>query len=199
MTKILYHGTSERNLESILKTGLAPRGRKKSIWKEHPSAPDRVYLTDAYAVYFAVIAAKKGEKGVILKVEVDTANLVADEDALAQTKIADADFLNSMSIKGKTAYWKKNAPKYPKLAEYSLDALGNAAHMGVIPPDQILKTVVFDVVPELVFGHDPTISVINYRLLGPCYRKALAEFVETDGKEGRNVSYDFSHLMKEAG
>jgi hypothetical protein len=196
---ILYHGTSIRNLESILKNGLTPRGRRKSLWKDHPSAPDRVYLTNAYAVYFANVAAQKGEKGVILKVEVDVDNLVADEDALAQTKIADADALNAMSIKAKTAYWRKNAPKYPQLAQYSLDALGNAAHMGVIPPDQILKTVVYDVTPELVFGHDPTISVMNYRLLGPAYCKALAEFVETDGKEGRNVSYDFSHLLKETG
>jgi len=200
MTKILYHGTSEANLDQILRVGLKPRGKKKSLWTEHPSAPNRVYLTDAYAIYFANCAVKIGERAVILKVEVPEFKLVADEDALAQTKIVDEDFkfLNDLDIKERTKFWKKNAPKYPHLAEFSLRALGNAAHMGVIKPSQIVKFVTYDVTPEMIFGHDPTISVLNYKLLGEGYRTALAKFVDTDGKEGRNSRESLDALWQKA-
>jgi hypothetical protein len=186
---ILYHGTSEKFLDNILREGLSPRLSRKSHWKAHPSAKDRVYLTNAYAVYFATAVAEKGERGVVLQVDVDVSKLVADEDALAQCKIVDEDLqhLNAMNLKERTKFWKKQAPRYPELAQISLERLGNVAHMGVIPPAQIVKFVTFDIVPEIVFGHDPTISVLNFTLLGNCYKKALREFVESDGKEGRVV------------
>jgi hypothetical protein len=201
MSKILYHGTSEANLDDILKNGLKPRGKKKSLWKDHPSAPDRVYLTSAYAIFFANAAVKTGEKAVILKVEVSDTKLVADEDALAQANISDEDFkfLNDLSLTERTKFWRKNAPKYPHLAEFSLNALGNVAHMGVIQPRQIVKFVTYDVTPEMIFGHDPSITLLNYKLLGESYRQTLAKFVDTDGKEGRNGREAFDALWKKVG
>jgi hypothetical protein len=186
---ILYHGTSDLVLDQILKNGLKPRGRKRSLWKEHPSASDRVYLTKAYAVYFACHAKHTmGGNGLILEVDVDPQNLVADEDALAQ-----ADRFNAPlggSIKEKTKFWRKEAPFYPHLAEFSLRVLGNAAHMGVIPPSQIKKHLVFPVTPDLIYGHDPSITVMNYAFMGQSYVNALSKFVETDGKEGRVVKFE---------
>ena len=53
----LFHGTSQKHLNSILKKGLMPRGKKPSNWEEYPSANDRVYLTRSYAIFFAIQSA----------------------------------------------------------------------------------------------------------------------------------------------
>ena len=56
----LYHGTSSRFLDRILKHGIKPRGKGTSQWDKFPSRPDLVYLTTAYPFYFAIQAIKKG-------------------------------------------------------------------------------------------------------------------------------------------
>jgi len=188
---ILYHGTNSDALDQIMTKGITPRGQRKSLWEAYPSARDRVYLTDAYAIYFACCAAKDGQQGVILQVDVNPRRLVADEDALAQAKCTDLSVLNGMNLQQKTAWWRKNAPKYPGLASDSLRLLGNAAHMGTIFPSQIVKVIKFDVTPEIVLSNDPTITIMNYQLLGTEYRNALKLFVETDGKEGRRPAYPY--------
>jgi hypothetical protein len=65
----LFHGTSAKKLDKIFKEGIKPRGRKKSLWAEHPSAPDRVYLTKAYALFFGSMAAGEDDsEGAVLEV-----------------------------------------------------------------------------------------------------------------------------------
>lgn len=73
----LYHGTSERYLDSILKHGLLPRSQSNESgnW-DHTvqSADDRVYLTKGYAPYFAFSAVEAGERWLIL--EIDKSKLI---------------------------------------------------------------------------------------------------------------------------
>ena len=106
---ILYHGTTSRHLDSIREHGLLPRyDERPTRWDENPSATDRVYLTNAYAVWFAWTAAEAGEKGVVVAVDVEEEDLVADEDYLAQTNWQDEAlaFLQDMSLEQRTLYWK---------------------------------------------------------------------------------------------
>ena len=177
-----FHGTTENCLNSIEKHGLMPRGKRKGVWKEFPSANDRVYLTNAYAVWFAWTAAKANEKGVVVAVDVEMEDLVADEDYLAQTNWQDEElaFLQDMSLQERTLYWKERAPCFPNMAEYSLINLGTVAHMG--PCHDIVKIVEFN--PVDAIDHDPTISLMNFRFFGDQYRAMTKDFVESDGKLG---------------
>jgi len=70
---LLYHGTSAKFLEPILRDGLRPRGTDGGRWQEWPSRPDCVYLTSAYGFYFAM--ACPTEDGDRLVLEIDTAQL----------------------------------------------------------------------------------------------------------------------------
>ena len=68
----LYHGTSERHLESILKNGILPRNETNvsGNWDHTiPSSDDRVYLTKGYAPYFAFSSAESGERWLIIEVD----------------------------------------------------------------------------------------------------------------------------------
>ena len=188
-----FHGTTEGCLNSIEKKGLMPRGKRKGVWQEFPSANDRVYLTTAYAIYYAPAAATilkqqggKKERGVVIEVDPYPGKFVADEDALAQQNWMDEEFLwlNELSLEDRTAFWRKNAPEYPGMAWWSQEALGTFAHMGKIPPSQIKKVVTFDITTDHLFGHDPSITLMNYKILGGRYEAALALFVDSDGKEG---------------
>ena len=180
---ILYHGTTSRHLDSIREHGLLPRyDERPTRWDENPSATDRVYLTNAYAVWFAWTAAEAGEKGVVVAVDVEEEDLVADEDYLAQTNWQDEAlaFLQDMSLQERTLYWKERAPSFPPMAQHSLANLGTVAHMG--PCLDIVKIVEFD--PLVAMEHDPTISLLNFRMLGDQYRAMTKDFVESDGKLG---------------
>jgi len=188
-----FHGTTENCLNSIEKHGLIPRGKRKGVWKEFPSATDRVYLTTAYAIYYATAAAtivkqRNGKKlrGVVIEVDPYPGNFVADEDALAQQRWMDEEFLwlNELSLEDRTAFWRNNAPDYPGMAWWSQEALGTFAHMGKIPPSQIKKVVTFDITEDHLFGHDPSITLMNYKMLGGRYEAALQLFVDSDGKDG---------------
>jgi hypothetical protein len=188
----LYHGTSSVSLKMIMEKGIRPRGKRRSLWKEHPSAIDRVYLTRAYAVYFACHAAKEHKSNaVVIEVDVDEANLVPDEDALAQVKISDEEFLflNKLDLAERTRYWKEAAPIYPELWQKSIEWLGNCAHMGTIPASQITRYVEFEPTLEIMLGHDPVISISNYKFMGEQYVRCLGQFVESGGKEGRRVQH----------
>ena len=101
---ILYHGTTSRHLDSIREHGLLPRyDERPTRWAENPSATDRVYLTNAYAVWFAWTAAEAGEKGVVVAVDVEEEDLVADEDYLAQTNWQDEHWPSFRTCRCKSA------------------------------------------------------------------------------------------------
>jgi len=196
---ILYHGTSTKHLEQIKIDNLTPRGwkkRKGNDWGEYPSATDRIYLTNCgYAFFFAFNAASVTKsKPVVLEIELPEDDedmmlrLIPDEDPLAQHTFIEGhhlDFLNKLDLKKRTSWWKRHAPAYPALASATLEAMGTAAWYGDIGWGEqegwgIRKVV--EVPEEYSFRFDPTISLMNYRILGEEYRRVIKEFMDSDGK-----------------
>lgn len=64
MSLILYHGTSSKYLPSILREGIKPRKlTRQSNWKTTiESRNDMVYLTNAYALYFAICSLRQKKR-----------------------------------------------------------------------------------------------------------------------------------------
>lgn len=84
MTRIyLFHGTSSKLAPAIKRNGLLPRNVSgKSVYEGAlESAPDLIYLTDVYAVQFALIACKTfGGSPVVFRALVDDDALLPDTD-----------------------------------------------------------------------------------------------------------------------
>jgi hypothetical protein len=172
--RTLYHGTSERHLDSILRDGLKPRGRKRGNWKSYPSIAGHVYLTEAYAGYFATVAAKKGERALIVEACLeDDSRLYPDEDFIAQALAAQ----NKRSIEVYHDEVVKTIAYYRDYVQASLDGLGNVSHRGVIPPSAISRYVLVDTKKQsdvIMLALDPTISLMNYQFCGAKYRSINA-------------------------
>lgn len=173
---ILYHGTTDRHLPTILKNGIQPRGKQRSNWKSAPSRNDCVYLTNAYPAYFAYSATKvdSEEQLLILEVNVSPLFLLPDEDWLEQVTrkqpgLAPAD--KSMGVR--TAWYRRRLESFQSHAPDSLAGIGNAAHKGEIGRTQIRRyaTMPFETYAQMTLcGHDPSISVQNYHFVGDRYR-----------------------------
>ena len=70
-----FHGTSAQNLNDILQRGIQPRGEAVGNWPDLPSAPDHVYLTTAYPLWYAYSSidatAYAMDMALLLEVETD--------------------------------------------------------------------------------------------------------------------------------
>ena len=182
----LYHGTSERHLTTILNDGLVPRGRRKGNWKHSIlSAPDRVYLTNAYPIYFAFAATTPGSKegGVIIEVDTElmaAQRFVPDEDALEQSTRGRDNV--SGNIKERTLHYRNAAPMYSMFADESIAALGTCAYMGKVEAQHISRVAVIshDKLIELALHFDPMISLANYYIMGEHYRSSVRWLSEGD-------------------
>ena len=169
----LYHGTSTKYLDDILKQGIKPRYEKESIWEDNPSRPDMVYLSSAYAVYFSQVASYRlGGKPVVFEVKVNSKSLYPDEDFLEQITRVDPAWKDTLSLgmEERTAWFKKNMLDYKTAYADSLGALGNACHKGIIKPKNIIRYSILDESKILEYS-DPTITLMNYQILGGRYRK----------------------------
>lgn len=174
----LYHGTSERLVPRILRRGLQPRGRRASRW-QHASAPDRVYLTTAYAPYFAANACRGGERWAIIELDTDRlepGHLLPDEDWLEQSSRGDPAMpaaLQAMDMAGRTRWFRNRAADFAELWSASLDGLGTCAHRGTVMPTAFTRLALIDPrrSPAMALrALDPSISLLNYRLCGAAYR-----------------------------
>lgn len=155
-----------------------PRGRRKGNWKHSIlSRRDAVYLTNAYALYFAVNAQRNKDERLAI-VEIDTAGLnpwllVPDEDAIEQLNRG-KDGLDG-SLEQRTKHYRKELPRYVGHSQWeaSLKALGNCAYMGHIAANAITRVAYIDVkqAPMLILaGMDPSITLMNYLIIGKKYR-----------------------------
>lgn len=182
---ILYHGTSARYREAIERDGLLPRDEtgKSSKWDaKYPSHPDMIYLTNTYAIFYAIAAAEGDENGLIVEVEVDEDYLYPDEDPLAQvTGKEDYDGLADMSLEQRTDYFRENMYEFQHLYPESLRLLGTCCHAGGIAVDEIKRIVEFPIMGDLVMAHDPCISVMNYKFRGEYYINQLQRFMDSGG------------------
>jgi len=201
----LYHGTRLGLLPEILKRGIVPRGKENSSsnWEEE-SIPGHIYLTEAYAPYYALCAANKNnDKVLVLEVETEKfidRSFYPDEDYIFQ--------LNKIRKKALTlSEIRNNIEHYRSLTWDSLSKLGNVAYKGCIPATAITRYVIFnqDERPYITSKVDPTITVINYHLLGKFYRdftKWMFEDVPDFGKpfvlppEMVNEKEELLHIME---
>jgi len=210
----LYHGTSEKVARLSMAEGLKTKDStgSKGNW-EHSvdSAGDRVYLSVAYAGYFANCAAENGEKWGIVEIDTDLLDedyLLPDEDFLEQASrnevppddddmghffddLRDANELpdGAERMKARTTFYRDNAPLlFAHLWEHSVEHLGNCCHLGDIPPEAITRVAVFD--PEsnsdIYWSVDPCITLMNYRICSPKYKaitRWLAGYEDIDAKD----------------
>lgn len=184
-TVILAHGTSASRLPSILRDGIRPRGQTPSLWDACPSHPYRVYLSDAYAFYFAHHAVDDAdENAVIIEVEVPWSSLWPDEDCLGQMTDGTQGWAHdlrerTLQLLAETETW--GAEQREHYARLSLQHIGNVSHQGTIPPSSIrrIAEVPRADIPRLVLNEfDPIISTINYRYLGATHRDFQSSLFE---------------------
>ena len=170
----LYHGTTTKYLNSIKEKGITPR-YKNSIgnWKDNPSRADMIYLSNAYASYFAfVTSGEQGGEPLVLEVNVKEDRLYPDEDYLEQfTRVDPAwkEIVEQTSMEFRTRHFKETLLDYKDYFEDSLQFLGNACHKGIIKPKNIVRYSILDDDKVLEYS-DPTITLQNYIYLGERYR-----------------------------
>lgn len=173
----LYHGTTAKVARAALTGGLRPRGNRKSNW-DVPSRADAVYLTSAYALHFATACANPKEKLLgIVEVESDRLNpfrLAPDEDFLEQCGRKHDGVEGDMHARTKHyrdqlwGYQCETGGKPNWL--HSVEGLGNCAHEGPIPVKAITRiALVSKERQDIIWASDPTISLLNFRLLGDYY------------------------------
>lgn len=178
---ILYHGTSTDYLDQILNEGILPRKVTQhagNYGEEVPSPENLVYLTSAYAVYYAHGAAKaKGSNPVVFAVEADESDLYPDEDFIA----------DCLRRAGQGEWKQLRKDRHPYLYEdYWRESLD---HNGVVCTHAILPEQILDhrIIPRgetnLLFalGMDALPSMDNFTIYGALYRDCMAAlFAERD-------------------
>lgn len=182
----LYHGTNAKWLPNILRIGIEPRGsrRSRSNWKHVPHQSNRncVYLTNSYAPYFAHNATDINEVVAIIEVDTDRMsedNFYADEDFLEQVfRGRDGDDRSmserTLSYRAKqfSYRWTDN-PVYPLWWKASVAGLGTCSYRGTVPIEAITRIVTYPRKSNLhlMFTFDPTITLINQRIMGEYYQE----------------------------
>jgi len=177
----LFHGTSERHIEKILKDGLAPRSvNGNTNWAHSINSDERnVYLTTTYAGYFAVQAIGEYEEERLAIIEVDTpqlfkTRLYPDEDFIGQAvhmlgnKLSESNAL--FKFKGKTLLEitqevVDNASMWKGYWKDSLKYMGTVAHRGTIPKTQIKKIALSQLNGFTAAVVDPCIAIVNFKFM----------------------------------
>lgn len=174
----LYHGTSERHIERIMRRGLEPRGRNNGNWKHTMlSRPDAVYMSNAYALYFAIQACRaKKERPAIFEVDTLLLNpfsLHPDEDFLEQATRKQGNAPLDGDMKSRTAFYRERLEDYQDYWELSIEHMGNCCHIGTVPVRALTRLVTVDVKKQALLcwqALDPVISLLNYRFCKTKYR-----------------------------
>lgn len=186
----LFHGTSITVLDKILNRGVLPRGKRKGNWKDAPSRADCVYLTNAYAPYFALPAYGPRRDGVVLEIDterLEANRLLPDEDALERVG------RNTDGIEGnmyaRVKHYRDRLELYcDGQWQASLDYMGTCSHLGTIPTSAITRVAI---VPfDYHWFWDASVSHMNYRLMGGKYRKQMARLFgdpTTDDDEDQSL------------
>lgn len=200
----MYHGTSESIARKVLIEGIRPRSQtgNKGNWENTvSSARDRVYLTDAYALYFGFSASQTGERWAVIEVEtsrLDDSRFLPDEDFLEQAtrgrRLDGYDAiqplgLENQDMKTRTEWYRNHARLFQMFWRLSLEHLGCFCYDGRIPPEAITRVVLFDPKKNdaiMQCSVDPSVSILNYRITGSKYRAMTKWLV------GKHISiYDF--------
>jgi len=139
---IVYHGTSSRNLESILAGGLTP-GVDSSNWEvlaRTGNLPTKrlVYVTNRDPLHFSVNSCWDGTDGIIFKLDIDEKNLCPDVDFLGLIRRE----LVKRGVKPPVVPMLGLEDGLIAAREHgvlSLQKCGLAAHLGAIEKERILS------------------------------------------------------------
>ena len=168
LPRFLYHGTRINNLESVLASGLRPRGEAPSNWKKQPSRPDCVYLSTNQGFAHGKSHDENGRVAVF-EVELASLNkrlLYPDEDYVA-------DYLAHQP--GSRETYHDLLPQvlscigsYKKYWRLSISEMGSVAHRGPIPVQAITRYCTVDFrkrVPLDLTCDGPVSSLFQYQTL----------------------------------
>jgi len=179
MKLILYHGTSEKNAKMIEKEGFV--SDKKYNWKVK-SKNGFVYLSSAYAPFYAMGSNRKGNGLALIKVEVDSKDCFPEDDFL-MIIVKNQNAKSPDDIKMSVTYTqeeldKVNLEDWKHFWKNSLEYMGNVA----VRPEKIkiLGIRYFDG-KDLLWKCDPVISTLNFKIMGDYY-KELTEWI-FEGKD----------------
>lgn len=175
----LYHGTTIKKLTRIMKIGLEPRRSRTGNWKHNnaPSRTDCVYMTNAYAIFFALNASNVASEDPCV-LEIDTLKLklsclLPDEDFLEQATRGMGDAPLDWPMLKRTAWYRARLEQFSSFWEKSLKHLGNCSYKGTIPVEAITRIAVIDQTDQAEFcwqALDPSITLMNYHIVGTKYR-----------------------------
>jgi hypothetical protein len=193
----LYHGTAGENVSAIVKHGIKPRRlTKQNNWKHSVASHEHaVYLTSAYAGYFAHQAAKTSKLGIV---EVDTDQLDQglfrpDEDFLEQatrngkTSNRQLKRLKKLSMNERTEWFSTHLDEFAHAWKASVERLGTCSYLGEVQAAAITRASIFDykknalVATELL---EPTITIANFKFCSERYhaltRWLMGEDIDPD-------------------
>jgi len=180
----IYHGTSERFLSEILKDGIKPRKKETGNWENFPSNEGMVYLSTTYPFYFANASIKKNEKIVVFEIELENLSerfLYPDEDFVSQILYKE----QKRPLEDVQKDVIKNIHEYKSAWELSLLNFGNISYRGIIGPENIERYVLFDWKKRGKLHLDicdPTISIINFKLMSYYYQQMVKWFFGDEKK-----------------
>ncbi len=186
----LYHGTRESVGRLALTEGLKPRSAtgEEGNW-EHTvgSSPNHVYLTTAYAGHFANAATPDGERWCVIEVEtgrLDPRLFRPDEDWMEQgtrggvaAEALEAIYPESVDVihgtmEERTKFFRDRLDDCASFWKKSVNGLGSCVYQGEIPTDAITRVAMFEPRENMMAaqGIDPTITTMNYMVMGDQYR-----------------------------
>jgi len=210
---LLYHGTSGAVARRAFTEGLLPRSVSgiDSLWAAHPSSPEAVYLTRAYAGYFAAAATGVGEPWGIVEVDTDRLDarcLVPDEDFLEQATQGEKipagrryESLWGADITARTAWFRAHLLNYSSLWADSIRGLGNCAYLGAVSPEAITRVVVVDSrkIGDLAYMVlDPVICLMNHKFCGEKYQALTDWFIGEPVEAARVLGWSYASEYLEA-
>lgn len=207
----LYHGTDAANLAAIRAHGVRPRAatRRPSNWGHTiESNPHAVYLTDTYALYFAVNGAADDSWPAILELDTEALRpdlLAPDEDALEQaTRVLPTDGVPpelrpGAALEGmvtRTRWFRRHALRLANFWPVSVELLGTCAYYGPVPPAAITRVAVIDpdTAPAMTVALDPMVSISNHRFCGAFYRNATRAIFGDPATEPDHTGVDAAKL-----
>lgn len=168
MKLTLYHGTATSRLEAIRRDGLRPRG-ETGLLPSHtglPSKPEYVYLTNAYALKYAIDACESEDDWpVILRVSIDLdlIRLYPDEDFVGMVM--------AKKLVGKVS--PQRLIEETDVSQYDVQTALNSLHYfgtccvkRTIEPKQIRGWVVVKNKYLLIEGVNTGVGLTSYQLLG---------------------------------
>lgn len=186
----IYHGTSADVARRALTEGLLPRndlGTEGNWTGTVKSRGDMVYLTAAYAPFFAAAAVEPREPWGVVEVELDDSdvpNLRPDEDFLEQATRGvgpDHGLYIPGSMEERTIVFRGALDALAECWEDSLKGISNIAHRGRIAPGKITRIALYDPSSNGLItmkALDPAITVLNYAIMGAGYRALCKWFFE---------------------